>query len=214
MLFSGSRDPQHFKIVRCGLELQHYQFRQPRPEMKRLLCVARISWEKGMFFLIEAVHLLRQQGHVIELAFAGDGPDRSALEARVEQLGLREQVQFLGHKTETQVREELARSDAFVLPSFVEGVPVSAMEAMAIGVPVICTNVGGVSELVEDGVTGLLVRPSDPDSIAKAVLRLKHDPHLAQTLAGNGRKKVEDDFDSDKEFANLNAHFQHYGVKP
>jgi Glycosyl transferases group 1 len=99
-----------------------------------------------------------------------------------------------------------------VLPSYVEGVPVSAMEAMAVGVPVVATNVGGTSELISDGHSGLLIRPSDAESICDAVMKLASTPELAQSISRNGRAKVEADFDSAIEFAKLNGYFQEYGT--
>ena len=212
MLFAHARDPSHFKIVRCGLDLDEYKFRPPRPGVKRLLCVARVSYEKGLAFLIDAVAELRGRGHDFELHLAGDGPDRAFLEDLTRRRGLTDRVTFLGYRTEAEVRRELEEADIFVLPSFVEGVPVSAMEAMAAGVPVIATNVGGTSELIQDGVSGILVRPSDTGSLCDAVLRLKDDPALLARIVENGRRKVVEDFDSDKEFARLNAHMQEYGL--
>ena len=98
-------------------------------------------------------------------------------------------------------------SDLFVLPSFVEGLPVSAMEAMAVGVPVISTNIAGTSELIEDGRTGLLVRPSDSEALADAVVRMINDYDFRLRAAELGRKKVTDEFDLEKECAKLNTFF-------
>jgi colanic acid/amylovoran biosynthesis glycosyltransferase len=214
MFFAGSRDAADYKIVRCGLELENYRYRPPRGETERLLTVARLSFEKGMGFLLEAVKILRDRGQNVSLRFAGDGPDRAALEAMSRDLNLADCVTFLGYLGEDAVRKELEAADAFVLPSFIEGVPVSAMEAMATGVPVIATNVGGTGELVLDGHTGMLVRPSDPQSIADAVLKLKSDPGLAAALARNGREMVERDYDGTQEFAKLKHHFDTYGLRP
>jgi colanic acid/amylovoran biosynthesis glycosyltransferase len=211
MFFAGERDAANYKIVRCGLELENYHYRAPRGSMKRLVTVARLSFEKGMGFLLEAVKLLHDKGEQIELRLAGDGPDRAALEEMTRKLGISAQVKFLGYLDETGIRKELDEADAFVLPSFIEGVPVSAMEAMAIGVPVIATNVGGTSELVQDGVSGILVRPSDPEGICAAVLKLKSDPQLATAMAAEGRRVVERDYDGNTEFAKLKAHFDVYG---
>jgi colanic acid/amylovoran biosynthesis glycosyltransferase len=212
MFFAHARDPERFKIVHCGIDIGAFAYRPPRRDVKRLLCVARVSFEKGLGFLVEAVDRLHQEGCDIELHLAGDGPDRPDIEAMIRKRGLENRIKVLGFLTENEVRAALDQADAFVLPSFIEGVPVSAMEAMAIGVPVIATNVGGTSELVEDGVTGLLIRPADVDSICAAVLRLKNDPDLARRLAEQGRKKVEAEFDGAVEFAKLKEHFAIYGI--
>ncbi len=213
MFFAGSRDATHFKIVRCGLELGNYPFRQPGKKMERLLCVARMSFEKGIGFLLESVKVLRDNGAPVMLHLAGEGEDRGALEAMSKLLGIEAHVKFLGHLNEAGVRKELNEADVFVLPSFVEGVPVSAMEAMAVGVPVVATNVGGTSELVDHGRSGFLVRPSDPHAIADAVVRLKEDPALVKRMVMSARKIVETDYDGSVEFAKLKNHFDTYGLK-
>jgi len=204
MMFSGCDDPQSFKVIHCGIELQKYQYRPPRQKIERLFCVARLSPEKGLTFAIEALKVLLDKGHDLELRFAGDGPSKARLQALVDRLRLADRVKFVGFLTEEEVIYELQKADLFVLPSFVEGLPVSAMEALAIGVPVIATNIAGTSELIEDGKTGLLIRPSDPIALADAVVRMIADHDFRLRAAAEGRKKVELEFDVDKETAKLN----------
>ena len=96
------------------------------------------------------------------LDIIGDGPDRSRLEAQARTLGVADRATFHGYRTQAQLREQFARTDAFVLSSFAEGVPVVLMEAMAAGVPVVATRIAGIPELVEHGECGLLVPPGDP----------------------------------------------------
>jgi colanic acid/amylovoran biosynthesis glycosyltransferase len=206
MMFSECDDPTSFKIVHCGLEIKQYPYRQPRKEIKYLLCVARLSSEKGHSSLIHALRLLRNEGYDMELRLAGNGPTMEQLTTLAEELGLAQQVHFLGHLSEDEVIRELQRSDLFVLPSFVEGLPVSAMEAMAVGLPVIATNIAGTSELIEDGKTGILVRPSDPDALAHAVVRMTHDYPFRLRAAELGRKRVMEEFDIHKETAKLNEY--------
>jgi glycosyltransferase involved in cell wall biosynthesis len=129
-----------------------------------------------------------------------------ALEEITRELGVADRVNFLGNLSERDVTRELSSSDLFVLPSLAEGVPVSLMEAMAIGVPVIATNIAGTSELVEDGRTGLLVRPSDAHVLAEAIIRMRLEYSLRLSAAELGRKKVADEFDIEKETAKLNAY--------
>ncbi len=206
MMFSECDDPTSFKIVHCGLEIDKYHYRPPRSEIKYLLCVARLSPEKGLTFLVHALKLLRSKGYDLELRLAGDGPAKGYLTKLVDELGLSNQVNFLGYLTEDQVIQELQRCDLFVLPSFVEGLPVSAMEAMAVGLPVIATNIGGTSELIEDGKTGVLVRPSDPQILADAVIKMAQDYPFRLRAAELGRQKVLDEFDIRKETPKLNSH--------
>jgi len=206
MMFSECDDPAPFKVVHCGLDLAKYAYRPPREQVKRLFCAARLSPEKGMAFAIEALKILHDKGHNLELWIAGDGPSKQHLEALAKELGISDQVKFLGFLTELQVIDELQMADLFVLPSFVEGLPVSAMEAMAVGVPVIATNIAGTSELVEDGQTGVLVRPSDPQALVDAVIRLIGDYKFRLRGAELARQKVIDEFDIEKETSKLNQY--------
>jgi len=207
MMFSECDDPALFKVVHCGLEIDKYDFRLPREQVERLFCAARLSSEKGLSFLIQALKSLNDRGYNLELRLAGDGPSRRELERLAKELGIADRVRFLGYMTEAAVNKELKAADLFVLPSFVEGVPVSAMEAMAIGVPVIATNIAGTSELVEDGKTGLLVRPSDANALAEAIIAMKNDYAFRRRGAELGRKKIIDEFDIEKECEKLNGYF-------
>jgi len=206
MMFSASEDPAQFKVVHCGLTIDNYQFRTPREKVERLFCAARLSPEKGHLFSLQALKILHDRGCRLELRLAGDGPARRRLEHLSRELGIADHVRFLGNLSEREVAEELQAADLFLLSSFVEGIPVSAMEAMAVGVPVIATNVAGTSELIEDGRTGLLVRPSDPQALADAIARMMQDHPFRLRVAQLGRQKVVDEFDVDKETARLNGY--------
>jgi glycosyltransferase involved in cell wall biosynthesis len=207
MMFSDQDDPTSFKVVHCGLEMRKYDFRMPKREVKYLFCVARLSSEKGLSFLIQGLKLLRDRGLDLELRLAGDGPRRIQLEQTARSLGISNYVHFLGYLTEDAVISELRDADIFVLPSFIEGLPVSAMEAMAVGLPVIATNIAGTSELVEDGKNGVLIRPSDAQALADAVVRLIEDYDFRQRAANLARAKVVNEFDVDQESAKLRMHF-------
>ena len=204
MMFSERDDPGTFKVVHCGLSLDRYHYRPPKEPVRRIFCAARLSPQKGHAFLIRAMKFLVDQGHDLELRLAGDGPRKEQLTNLTDELGISDRVSFLGFLTEDEVIRELQDSDLFILPSFVEGLPVSAMEAMAVGVPVIATNIAGTSELIEDGRTGLLVRPSDARALVDAVVRMMNDYDFRLRAAELGRMKVADEFDLDKECVNLN----------
>lgn len=207
MMFSEREDSARFKIVHCGLSIDRYSFRLPRERIEKVFCSGRLAPEKGFFVLIRALSLLFDKGHKLELRLAGNGPSKEPLQTLVAELGLTNQVKFLGFLSEDEIITELQSSDLFVLPSFAEGVPVSVMEAMATGVPVIATNVGGTSELVENGKTGLLVRPSDSVALAEAILRMMDDYEFRKQAAELGRQKVEAEFDVDRESERLKNYF-------
>ncbi|QYJ15075.1 D-inositol-3-phosphate glycosyltransferase [Rubrobacter xylanophilus DSM 9941] len=147
------------------------------------VCVARLSPVKRHDLLLEAFSRCAAAFPRARLLLAGEGELRRDILRRAEGLGLRERVSLLGVRPD--VADLLAASDAFVLASSWEGNPLSVMEAMAAGLPVVCTAVGGVPELVEDGISGLLVPPGEAESLAGAMGRLLGDRALRELM---GRK--------------------------
>ncbi len=194
-LLSTPEAAAKLKIVHCGVDPDRYA----RPEAGdagsiRLTFVARLANVKGLGVLLDALALLDRRD--VTLAVVGDGPDRERWEQQTARLGLGDQVTFLGFRSQSEVAEQLGVTDVFVLPSFAEGVPVTLMEPGAAGIPVIATNVGGVTELVIDGETGLVVPPGDAAALADAVARLADDPALRRRLGDAAARKVRADFDS------------------
>lgn len=143
-----------------------------------LMVVAALRPEKGHDVLFEALATLRRPCPGLVLLLVGDGPERAALETAAAERGLGAQVRFLGNRND--VADLLPLADLVILPSHpaVETLPLSVMEAMAAGRAVVATRVGSVAELVEDGVTGRLVAPSDPDALRAALEPLLEDPEL------------------------------------
>jgi glycosyltransferase involved in cell wall biosynthesis len=135
------------------------------------------------------------------LVVLGDGPERAAAEGLAEALGVRSRIHFTGRLPRSGVMEELRRAFAVVIPSRVarggdqEGTPVVLGEAMAAGVPIIASRLGGLAEHVEDGVTGLLVEPGSGDSLAQALRTALDDPDLLRSLAERARRHVEIELD-------------------
>jgi glycosyltransferase involved in cell wall biosynthesis len=152
-----------------------------------VLSVARLAPQKGECYLLEAAAQIPEAVFVL----VGDGPQRSALESQAATLGLTNRVRFLGHRSD--VPALLAASDLFVLPSLYEGLPLSVLEAMAARRPVVATDIAGTREAVVDGITGLLVPPTDPGALAQALRRLLGDPALgaALTTAAYDRMQAE-----------------------
>jgi glycosyltransferase involved in cell wall biosynthesis len=177
-------------------------------EVFRVMCVARLFPVKGHQVLIEAVHDLRRQGRRLRLTLVGDGPERARLEARAAALGLHEQVVFQGWVNQSQLPALYRECDLFVLASFAEGIPVALMEAMALAVPCVATQVMGVPELIRDGVDGLLVAPADPAGLAEAMARLMDSPGLRQRLAASGRQRVLAGYNLGQNVARLSGIFQ------
>jgi glycosyltransferase involved in cell wall biosynthesis len=155
----------------------------------RLICVSRLSPEKGHIFLFEAIALLRQRGTVCRLDVVGSGAIEAELKRRVAELALDDLVTFHGYVAFGPALMELYRSaGAFVLPSLPgEGVPQVINESLAIGLPTIATTVGGVRAFLTDNDTALLVPPNDVAALADAIERLVRSPELRQRIASNGR---------------------------
>jgi glycosyltransferase involved in cell wall biosynthesis len=139
------------------------------------------------------VHALgRVRGHPFSALIVGDGPERQEIESAVHALGLETAVRLCGPRRD--IPDLLARCDVFALSSRSEGGPISVLEAMAAGLPVVASDVGGVGEIVVDQQTGLLVPPGDPDALAAALERLLADPALRHRLGAAGRERAAQRF--------------------
>lgn len=128
------------------------------------------------------------------MLLVGDGPWRPTLEHQARMLGVTEFVHFAGVRND--IPALLAASDLFCLPSRTEGLGIAAIEAMASGLPVVASRVGGLPEVVEDGVTGLLVPPDDTAALAEALVRILEDRHRAAQMGDAGRTRAKQHFDS------------------
>ncbi|EYD72067.1 glycosyltransferase [Limimaricola hongkongensis] len=204
MLFS---DPAHWPklhVVHCGVDPALYADAPPPPD-DRLLFVGRLSAVKGVPVLLRAFAQARQARPDLTLDLVGDGPDRAVLERLARDLGLGDAVRFHGYRGQSEVAALLRDTGILVLPSFAEGVPVVLMEAMAAARPVIATRVGGVSELVEDGRSGLLVPPGAEAPLAEAIAALAGDQARRAAMGEAGRAAVKAGFDARLEAARLAA---------
>lgn len=199
MLFSSVDCWSKLYIVHCGVEVSCFHPVTHSGLGNRLLYVGRLAAAKGLPILLESLAMLKEACPKLTLTVIGDGPDRSRLEERVQNLGLAEQVQFVGYKSQSEVRNFFQETDVFVLPSFAEGVPVSLMEAMASGLPVISTQIAGISELVEDEKSGYLVMPGNTEQIAQKILCLCTEPQTRQAFGNTGRHFVEQEFNLSQE---------------
>jgi glycosyltransferase involved in cell wall biosynthesis len=154
-----------------------------------VLMVGRLEdRQKGQRYLIEAAAQVPEAMFIL----AGEGPDRGVLEGQARALGVDSRVLFLGYRED--IPDLLACCNLFVLPSFFEGLPLSILEAMAAGKPVIASAIGGNDEVITHGENGLLVPKSDPAALADAIRAVLSDPALARRLAEAGRARVYRDF--------------------
>ena len=212
MLFTEQPDWSRLAIVHCGVDPARYQYVAPRAQARQLLYTGRLAAEKGLPVLIESLGRLKTRGYKFELTLVGDGPDRTELERLVQSTGLGSNVIFAGFAGQDEVLAYLQRSDILLLPSFAEGVPVSLMEAMACGLPVIATYVGGVVELVEHARTGQMVSAGDVQGLEQAIARYLDDGELRARVSRQGREKIVAEFNLGTELDKLAALFvQHAG---
>ncbi|MFO1412787.1 MAG: glycosyltransferase family 4 protein [Burkholderiales bacterium] len=180
-------DPQRFR-PRTGDTSQSDGGRADAP----IILVARHLepiYDIGTAIRAFAIVLQRIPG--ARLVVAGTGPERTALVRLVEELGIGAMVQFAGQLDREAMAEAFAHADVMVNPSLVDNMPNSVLEAMASGVPVVSTNVGGVPYIVADGHTALLVAPGQPAAMAAAILRLYSEPGLASRLAAAGLGEIQ-----------------------
>jgi glycosyltransferase involved in cell wall biosynthesis len=184
---SGLVKNDKVKVMPMPVDTQ--KFRRQRlmsKNEKTLLCVARFTRQKGLDYLIQAIKILFDKGFDFKTKIIGGGPERKNLEKKIQELGLSEKVLLLDSIPSEKIFSHYQESDLFVLPSIEEGFGLVLVEAQLCGRPVIGTNSGGIPDIIEDNVTGLLVKPQDPVDLAKAIERILVDPELAEKLAEQG----------------------------
>jgi glycosyltransferase involved in cell wall biosynthesis len=182
-------------IVHCGVDPNVFT---PRPGRAagpfRLLTVGRLAPVKGYEITLQACRLLTARGVDWHLDMIGDGPSRERLQRMAADLGIAGQVTFHGAAGQDEILAHFDRADALVVSSFLEGVPVVLMEAMAKELAVIATRVAGIGELVEDGVSGLLVDASSVEDLAAAMERLANERDRLREYGKAGRQRVLAEF--------------------
>jgi glycosyltransferase involved in cell wall biosynthesis len=212
----GVAPREKFTVVRLGIELDERVGTDsdgPRADTRRALgipadrfvvgWIGRMTAVKRTDDVLLAVRALRERGVDTVLCMVGDGPDRDAVERRAHQLGIVRDSLFLGYQEE--VASYYAAFDALILPSANEGTPVSAIEALAGGRPVVATRVGGVPDVVRDGVDGFLVEPGDVDAMAERLSALAADPPLRHRMGEAGRASVHERYSVERLLDDIDA---------
>lgn len=184
--------PSKIRTILNGVDLSMFEYSGPR-HGGPFVIVSRLRREKDIPTLLRAVARVVAQDPTFRLEIAGDGYEQDALESLSAELGLTEHVRFLGLVRD--VPSVLRRASGFVLSSTSEGIPVTLLEAMARGLPIVATAVGGIPEVVVPGETGRLVPPSNPETLAEALLSVWRDPSQGEAMGRAGRARVEEHFD-------------------
>ena len=156
------------------------------------MTVGRLHEQKGHCYLIQAVSKVRKEFPKVKLLVTGEGEEENNLKKLVKSLDLTNEVIFAGLSSD--IEKILPMAELFILPSLWEGLPNALLEAMAAGLPIIATKVGGIPRVIEDGREGILIAPEDIHGLANAIKKLLTDQKLANTLSANAQRKAVDHF--------------------
>jgi glycosyltransferase involved in cell wall biosynthesis len=196
LLIEAGVERERIRLIHSGIDPRPFEaaanLGDEHPERVRVGMAAVLEKRKGHCFLLEAARRLKVQGYQIQYCLAGEGSLKKSLEETVTRLGLKDEVQFLGFVSDMPAF--LSQIDILVLPSLFEGFGVSVLEAMAAGKAVIASRVGGLAELVNDTVTGLLVAPRDVEGLANAIARLSGDRTLRREMGRKGKERLQANF--------------------
>jgi glycosyltransferase involved in cell wall biosynthesis len=196
---------EQYRVIPNGIDPEIYS-RDPAPVPGRIVMVGRLSKQKRPDIALRTIASLLEIHPGVCLDIAGDGPLRSETEALLAQLGLAGSVRLLG--TRTDIPDLLAEAACFLLTSDYEGCPLSILEAMAAGVPVVATDVGGVGELVVVGETGYLVEPGRPDRLAAALSEVLANDERARVMGRAGRRVMRERFSCQRMLAEVEALYE------
>jgi glycosyltransferase involved in cell wall biosynthesis len=192
------------RVIYNGVPLSPPTLRENRAP-RLLLCVARLAPEKGIATLIDAMRHLPEN---VVLNIAGEGSERARLTQQIQSNGLENRVMLLGEVSKTEIEKRLAQSDIFCQPSLQEGLGIAALEAMAAGLPVVASKVGGLIEVVTQSETGHLVPVGDARAFAHAIASLLKNPLKATQMGAAGRARVEKHFTREAMLAQTGQFYQ------
>jgi glycosyltransferase involved in cell wall biosynthesis len=200
----------HIDIIYNSVSLPAQQNQCEQGECKKILFLGQITKEKGVFDLIRAIAIM---GEDAELVLGGDGESDMAAELARE-LDISGRVRLPGWVLGEDKEKLLSTASIFILPSYKEGLPVSVLEAMAWGIPVVATPVGGIPEVVRHGKEGLIIQPGDINEMSSVLRTLLDDAELRQRLGTNGRERVRRIFSDDVELPKFEALWTRFGLIP
>ncbi len=192
-------NPEKISTIYHGIDIKRFKPQKSISMHSKLtiLNVGRVDEGKAQKNLIMACKILRDEGYVFECQVIGDGPLFNYLQELVKENQLQEVVTLVGMVFQENIKQYYHNADIFVFTSIKENLPNVLLESLAMGVPVVTSNIAGIPELIKDGETGILIRPNDIQEIADAIKLLITDRHLARRLADNGRTLVCEQFDEE-----------------
>ena len=205
--FSSIAYAEKIHIIHCALEMDDFTPRyETNDDNHTFVCVGRLCPQKGQVQIPAAVATLKDEFPGIKVILVGDGESRRDVEDEIQRAGVGDHIEITGWAANDVVRDKIAASRAFLLPSYAEGLPVVIMEAFALGRPVISTYIAGIPELL-DAACGWIIPAGDQDALVSAMRSaLTASPDALAQLGKEGRARVEDRHDVDKEAASLRAY--------
>jgi colanic acid/amylovoran biosynthesis glycosyltransferase len=191
----------HVQRIYNGLDLEEYSYQSPQERGPIVLAVGRFVEKKGFSDLVDACALLSNRGKLFQCRLIGTGLLKDQIKAHAQQLGLGNQIEILGPRPQSEVIKEIRNAAVLAAPCVIaqdgdrDGLPNVIQEALALGTPVVSTDVTGIPDVIRNGQTGLLVPQRNPAALADAIERLLTNPALRVRLASNGRRLIEKEFD-------------------
>lgn len=203
------------KTVRIynGMDLRKFPYAEFGSRERHILAVGRLVAKKGFDVLLDALTLLKKQNVAFRCTLVGGGPLQEGLAAQIDALGIGDMVTMVGPMPQPDIINMMKNANMVVAPCVIsedgdrDGLPTVLLESMALGTPVISTQVAGIPELVSDGLTGLCVPERNPQALADAMRRLLDDHDLCRTFSHNGRRLIEQEYDEDRNAAKLRGLF-------
>jgi len=202
----GIGSPEKLVTIRYGIDNKPVPLANPFQDPPRLIMVARFNEQKDQTTLLQAIGQLKNTK--LHLDLVGSGPSQKSCENLAHRLEISDQVSFLGDRFD--VADLLARSQIFILSTHYEGLPISIIEAMRSGLPVVATEVNGVPEEVTHNQTGLVVPHADVDALASALTKLLNNAQLRKTMGNAGRQKFLEAFTQEKMLSSIDKLYQTY----
>jgi glycosyltransferase involved in cell wall biosynthesis len=205
------------RTISTGVDLDRFSPQGPRAELPvptDVLLVGMITvirWAKGAQILAEALKLLRDEGLRLHAVIVGEGPARNWLQEQIATLGVADQITFTGHRED--VPDIMRRLDIVAIPSFHEAIPQSGLQALATGVPVVASDVGGIPSIIQNGITGRLAISQDARSLADGLRAVLTEKEKTQAMCATGRAFIEKEHSLEAMLDRLEAVYRaHLGV--
>lgn len=203
---------KNITIIHSAINLDMFKPSKKRKRGK-IISITRFIEKKGLIYLIKALHILNKRNINYECVLAGQGPEEGNYKNLINEFKI-PNIKFVGSLSREEVKKQLSDSSILVLPCIIakdgnrDGLPNTLKEAMAMGIPVITSNICGIEELVEDNVNGILVPPKNPEAIADAIEKLIKNSRAGEEMGKAGRKKIEENFNIKVETKKLEKAFQ------